>query len=305
MSATGTIPNSRLRVIAAWAILSASACSAETGAAPSASSAPPSPSVTASHSPAADVEIQGSFDVGGHGLYLDCEGTGSPAVVYLHGAITEPQVDPHQNGMAIQAALQDDFRFCVYDRRNLAHSDRVDAVQKPDDALDDLRNLLAAAEVEPPYVLLGASFGGLLAYLYANTYPGDVVGMVLLDSPFPDELTLEPLFEPEDTYEAFHEEDEATSLERISHFAALQQAAQYIGREPAIPVTYFASLKEPLNVNVYGIPEYDEAILDLQAAYVDRFSPGTLIWADAPHFMEPAIPGEIVEALRAVIAQAN
>jgi hypothetical protein len=38
---------------------------------------------------------------------------------------------------------------------------------------------------------------------------------------------------------------------------------------------------------------------------VDRFSPGTLKRVDAPHFMEPVIPDQIVEELRGVIAAAR
>ena len=81
-----------------------------------------------------------------------------------------------------------------------------------------MHRLLAAANVQSPYVLLGASFGGLLANLYANTYPDEVVGMVLLDSPFPDALSLERLVKPEDRYEALNAEDENETLDRISHF---------------------------------------------------------------------------------------
>lgn len=267
-------------------------------------SAVPSASAAASESQAAAAgTIEGLFDVGGHRLFIKCEGTGSPTVVYLHGSINEANITPHQNGNFAVQRLKADYRVCVYDRRNLGPSDTVDAVQTPDDALNDLHNLLAAAGVGPPYVLLGASFGGLLSYLYANTYPGEVVGMVLLDSPFPDEMSLEHLFAPEDRYEAFHEEDQA-SLERISHFSAHEQAVPFIGHEPAIPVTYFASLQEPWD-GFSSIPEYDAVILDVLAAFVDRFSPGTLISVDSPHFMEAAIPSEIVEALRDVIAKAG
>lgn len=46
----------------------------------------------------------------------------------------------------------------------------------------DLHALLEAAQVPGPYVLLGASFGGLIADMYAATYPDQVVGMVLLDA---------------------------------------------------------------------------------------------------------------------------
>ena len=78
-------------------------------------------------------------------------------------------------------------------------------MQTPKDALDDLHRLLPAAGVEPPYLLLGASFGGMLAYLYANAYPDEVVGMLLLDAMFPDELSLDYLLPPKDRYEAFEQ----------------------------------------------------------------------------------------------------
>lgn len=252
-----------------------------------------------------DEVIEGKFDVGGHKLYLRCVGTGKPTIVYVHGSIVESSVDPHANGAGIQARLRDDYRVCVYDRRNLAHSDTVDAAQSPDDAIGDLHDLLAAAGVKPPLVLLGASFGGLLSYLYANLHREDVVGMVLLDSPFPDELSLEHLVPPDDRYAAFDKEDEdpATSLERISHFKALTGASRYIGKEPSIPVTYLASLQEPMNT--LGVPAYDKAILGLQAAYVKRFSPGKLVRVDSPHFMEPAVPEKIAAALRDVINSAG
>jgi pimeloyl-ACP methyl ester carboxylesterase len=184
-------------------------------------------------------------------------------------------------------------------------SETVDVPQLPEDAIADMHGLLVAAGVEPPYVLLGASFGGLLSDLYALAYPDEVVGMVLLDSMFPDELSLDPLFPPEDRYDAFDAEDENAGLERISHYKAMKAAADQIGDEPAIPVTYLSSIPEGFDVNDYGIPEYDEQVLGLQQAYVERFSPGTYIRVDSPHFMEAAIPDQVVEALRRVIEEAG
>lgn len=267
------------------------------------SAAPVSPAPAASPEPA-DAVIEGKFDIGGHSLYLNCRGTGSPTIISLHGWVERTGMDPHTHSLGIQQRLKDEYRVCVYDRRNVAHSDAVDEVQDATDVMNDLRGLLAAADVEPPYVLLGGSFGGLLAYVYANTYPDDVVGMVLLDALFPDEAQLDHLLKPEDRMEAWAAAD-AASLERIVQLDVYEQAARFIGNEPAIPVIYLASLQEPWNINDYGVPEYDEKILDLQAAYVDRFSPGKLVWVDAPHFMEPAIPDQIAEALREVIELAR
>lgn len=267
----------------------------------------PVPSASASAGPtAAEGAIEGMFDVGGHSLYLSCAGTGSPTIVYMHGAIDDRSIYPHGNGIEIQRMIEDEYRMCVYDRRNLGRSDSVDAPQTPDDAMADLRNLLAAAGVEPPLVLLGASFGGNLAYLYANTHPDEVVGMVLLDSQFPDELSLEHLVPAEERYEAYHEEDQTETLERISHYAVFEQGQPFIGNEPEIPVTYFSSIPEGVGTEDFGQdPAYNEQILQVQEAFVDRFSPGTYLRVDAPHFMEPAIPDEIVEALRTVISQAG
>jgi len=267
---------------------------ADPSASPGSSGSPGSPAT-------ADGTIDGMFDVGGHSLYLHCEGTGSPAVVYLHGSIEDAAFPAHTSAAGFSKLLAPEQRVCTYDRRNVGSSDTVDAAQLPEDALSDMHTLLEVAEVAPPYVLVGASFGGMLAYLYANEHPDQVVGMVLLDAMFPDELSLEHLFAPEDTYEAFSEEDEATGLERISHFKVLTAGQGFIGREPRIPVTYLASDTEGYEDNDYGIPEYDRRILELQAAYVDRFAPGKLIRVDAPHFMEPAIPDQIAAEVEAVI----
>jgi pimeloyl-ACP methyl ester carboxylesterase len=247
--------------------------------------------------------IEGKFDVGGHELYLRCEGTSDPTIIYLHGSIEDPGVVPHRNGRAFQARLGGDHRVCVYDRRNLGLSDTVDAVQLPEDALTDLDNLLAAADVAPPYVLLGASFGGVLAYLYAHRHPDDVVGLVLLDSMFPDEMALEERFPPEERYEAFDEEDENELLERLSHFKVMLAAEQHIGDEPSVPLIYLASQQDRRDEP--HVPGYNEEIHQLLQGFVDRFARGELIWVDAPHFLEPAAPDEIEAALRQVTASAG
>lgn len=294
------VRGSRSMAVRSGVLLSTLVVSLALGSATSGQSVAPA-SVVPTDDPS---EIRGLFDVDGHGLYLHCRGTGSPTVVYMHGSINDPGVFAHQNGEFVLSALGDEYRACVYDRRNVGSSDTVDAAQLPEDAIAEMRGLLAAAGIGPPYVLLGASFGGLLAYLYANEYPDDVVGMVLLDSMFPDEMALEDLFPASDRYEAFDQEDEQEGLERISHFKVQQAAQPFIGHEPAIPVVYLSSIPEGFDVNDYGVPEYDERIMELQRAYAERFSPGIYERVDSPHFMELSIPALIIEKLRLVIDSA-
>jgi len=52
----------------------------------------------------------------------------------------------------------------------------------------ELHAVLKQTGVRPPYVLVGHSLGGLYTSLYARTYPGEVVGLVLLDSMHPEQI---------------------------------------------------------------------------------------------------------------------
>jgi pimeloyl-ACP methyl ester carboxylesterase len=52
---------------------------------------------------------------------------------------------------------------------------------------DELRQGLAAAGIDPPYVLVGHSLGGVIARRFASRYPRDVAGMVLIDSSHEDQ----------------------------------------------------------------------------------------------------------------------
>jgi len=57
----------------------------------------------------------------------------------------------------------------------------VDTLRVPSRIVEELHALLQAAEVPPPYVLAGHSFGGLLVRAYAVKFPGEVAGLVLID----------------------------------------------------------------------------------------------------------------------------
>jgi pimeloyl-ACP methyl ester carboxylesterase len=61
----------------------------------------------------------------------------------------------------------------------------------------DLHRLVARAELRAPFVLVGASFGGLTAQLYADRFPRQVAGLVLVDALHPDlDRRIEALLTP-------------------------------------------------------------------------------------------------------------
>jgi pimeloyl-ACP methyl ester carboxylesterase len=126
-------------------------------------------------------------DVGTHRLHINCVGEGSPTVV-LEAAL--PGMSAHW--VRVQQQLSQTTRVCAYDR---AGSGWSEAGPKPRDARQissELHSLLKNAGTQGPFVLVGDSYGGLYARMYADRYPADVAGVVLVDSSHPEQFTRTP-----------------------------------------------------------------------------------------------------------------
>jgi pimeloyl-ACP methyl ester carboxylesterase len=121
----------------------------------------------------------GFVQVGGHAVYYDCTGTGSPTVVLDAGS---PETSAAWRW--VQPAIARVTRVCSYDRAGLGQSAPAPEGM-PRSALTqarELHELLARAGVAGPYVVVGHSWGGLIAQVFAHTYPRVVAGAVLLDA---------------------------------------------------------------------------------------------------------------------------
>ena len=72
-------------------------------------------------------------------------------------------------------------RTVTYDRAGVGLSENGPSPRDGRQITGELRYALRAAGLPPPYVLVGASLGGLYIRVFAGTYPEDVSGMVLVD----------------------------------------------------------------------------------------------------------------------------
>jgi pimeloyl-ACP methyl ester carboxylesterase len=233
--------------------------------------------------------ISGMFDVGGYELYLECMGVvGGPTLVYLHGMEGD-----HNSADRIPNGLIDHVRWCAYDRANSGHSDRVEQRRLGSAFANELHALLAAAEVDGPYVLVGASHGGLIAVLYAELYPEEVAGMVLLDGGPPHMREIYALI-PDDERDAVIAEAELNP-ERVRFFDTVDEARAMLDQLLDVPVTFMLAIP-PVPEEPPHWPIEEIRALDAQRAeeFVARFTMGRLVRVDSPHYMEPAVPDEIV-----------
>lgn len=141
--------------------------------------------------PAADSgDFAGLVDIGGgRKMYLDCRGTGSPAVVLVAGlrGSAEDWNIAAKPGPIVFPEVTKFTRACAYDRPGTPVGEkpsRSDPVPQPTSAASgvaDLHALLSAAGETGPYVLVAHSYGGLIGRLYASTYPDQIAGLVLVD----------------------------------------------------------------------------------------------------------------------------
>ena len=125
-------------------------------------------------------------DVGGHRLYLQCVGSGSPTIVWEAGAQGSGWLNTAQY---LMGKLAETSRVCAYDRPGLGWSDPGpnDELSHWSQVVADLHTALAKVGEKGPYVIAGHSYGGLLARLFALTYPKDVSGLVAVDPSHEDE----------------------------------------------------------------------------------------------------------------------
>lgn len=193
-SARRLVPSRRRRLLTAIAVpvsLALAACGGAAG----------TPSSTTSTTAAAAVDFARMVPIGdGRRVYLQCRGTGSPTVVLVSGTggasdewtdavdPADPTAAPGPSAGAVLPTVASFTRVCAYDRpgtiRDNGERSPSTLVPQPTtaaDGADDLRAVLAAADENGPYVLVGASWGAMITALLARTDSDRVSGLVTVD----------------------------------------------------------------------------------------------------------------------------
>ena len=129
-------------------------------------------------------------DVGDFSLNLYCIGEntdGRPTVILESGLGATTSV-----WAWIQPQVAKTTRVCSYDRAGMGSSDPSPEPRDAQHIAAELHTLLQSAQISGPFVLVGWSYGGLYAHVYADQYREEVAGLVLLDSSSPKQCTSTP-----------------------------------------------------------------------------------------------------------------
>jgi len=116
-------------------------------------------------------------DIGGRKLHILCSGQGSPTIILVAGAGAFA-IDWN----LVQLRIDSTTRVCSYDRAGLGWSDSGYAEETLEETISDLHKLLQAAGEKPPYILVGASIGGIFVQAYQRAFPNEVAGLVFTNS---------------------------------------------------------------------------------------------------------------------------
>ena len=82
----------------------------------------------------------------------------------------------------VQSEVANFSKVFSYSRAGLGQSEKATIPRTCKDIISDLRSLLLAANLHPPYVLVAHSWSGINARWYASQYPEEIAGMILVDA---------------------------------------------------------------------------------------------------------------------------
>jgi len=117
------------------------------------------------------------IDIGeGRRLYLLEKGSGDATVLFESGIAAT-----NLNWCHIQEQVARMANTASYDRAGLGWSTKCTSPRTPSNIAVELHELLEGAEIKPPYILVGHSFGGLVMRRFALLYPDEVSSVVLVD----------------------------------------------------------------------------------------------------------------------------
>ena len=188
----------------------------------------------------------------------------------------------------------------AYNRPGYGKSDPASTPRDGQHIVNELRSLLRSKGLNPPYILVGHSLGGLYMQLFARRYPHEIQGLVLVDSTHP--LQLKGAGSPENwptwVRVVFSLATSAVAKEELT---AIDPTGEEILGLPTVgnkPMIILSALR-PMKGTSALAKDGNEKRKDLARLYPDARQ----IWVESDHGIPLENPESVVEAIREVLSQ--
>jgi len=188
----------------------------------------------------------------------------------------------------------------AYNRPGYGKSDSVSTPRDGIHIVDELRSLLKSKNLNPPYVLVGHSLGGLYMQLFARRYPDEVSALVLVDSTHPKQLKGAGSSENWPTWLRimFGVATSAVAKEELNAINVTGEDVLQLATFTGKPVFVLSAL-QPMKENSTLADDANEKRKDIARLY-----PGSKqIWVDSGHGIPLEKPEAIISTIREVLPQ--
>jgi pimeloyl-ACP methyl ester carboxylesterase len=238
------------------------------------------------------------IDAIGHNLNLLVGGEVTPTVVFEAG---------FGAGLASWSTVQSNIakfaRTVSYDRAGIGQSEAGPKPRAAKQIALELHTALQNAGIGPPYVLVGHSFGGIYVRVFADMYPKEVAGMVLID----------PSQETFDDWTRTHQEAQRTALDE-----QIAKASQAVRDESAeVPTSYqqARAAKVPAGVPVILLTAMKDDTMpaavrkvwaEKHEDWIAKVQGGKhIVVENSGHFIQAEQPQVVIDAIKQVVDQAR
>ena len=227
-------------------------------------------------------------------MYGFLSGEGEPSVILDAGL-----GGTSEDWVNIQPAVASFTQVFSYDRAGIGKSEKAPIPRTCKDIVIDLKNLLLAANLHPPYILVAHSWSGINARWYANLYPDEFVGMVLIDAVHEDKYArFEKVLPEERAYRMWEfVRDPSKNDENIDRMASIAQvqSTEHLFDFPLIVLTR-ATDNDELNGIETSLQTEFLKLSTVSRQYFAKFD---------DHYIQNSEPQLVIDSIRQVVELAR
>ncbi len=229
-------------------------------------------------------------------------GTGGINIIFLNGFRMQ-----FKTWDQVYPAFTSSNSAVLFNRRGVGKSSKATESQDGYTVINEMHSLFFSLKLNPPYIFVAHSLGGLFAHLYACVYPNEVAGIVFVESPHPEEVTEQKAITPPFFISSINSGLKA--IETLFHkfkYSEDEQIDETIGQIknagqfPDIPIAVVSGTMK--------MPFVPEKAFQIHQQYQDKLlrlssKSKHYICKESGHFPQITEPTKVISAIQDILSQ--